>query len=240
MIALIDYDNIHEIHRRRGLQYVAQRIADAVGSTPFATDPHLRMRLYGGWFEEVRTTRRAQSVAADLAGFPVSITVTDTNGQVTIIASGDFAVGLIDEPRVALTHTFRPRAGPGSIVCTTRPAAKCANPTACPLAALDRLLVAHTCPGAGCAAIPEDLLERPEQKLVDTLLVADLISLAALAPQPRETVAVVSNDDDMWPGIRLALLRGLQVVHIHPVPRRSTPTHYLVAMPSGYRQATLN
>ncbi len=90
---------------------------------------------------------------------------------------------------------------------------------------------------ASCGVTGEAALSKWEQKLVDTLLVTDLLHLAHTSAEP---VAVVSTDDDMWPGIRLALLKGVQVVHIHPVPGRGTPTHYIVSLPTGYSQVTLN
>jgi hypothetical protein len=73
--------------------------------------------------------------------------------------------------------------------------------------------------------------------MVDTLLVTDLIYLSMTETSP---IAVVSNDDDMWPGIRQALLNGSRIVHVHPIPGRATPTHFLTQLPSGYTQATLD
>jgi hypothetical protein len=81
------------------------------------------------------------------------------------------------------------------------------------------------------------LLSRPEQKMIDTLLVTDLTYLST---RKATVIAVVSTDDDMWPGIRQALLNGARVMHIHPVPGRATPTHFLVALPAGYHQASLD
>jgi hypothetical protein len=82
-----------------------------------------------------------------------------------------------------------------------------------------------------------DLLSRPEQKMVDTLLVTDLVYLSLTE---KSAIAVISNDDDMWPGIRQALLNGSTIIHVHPIPGRATPTHFMIQLPAGYTQATLD
>ena len=60
---------------------------------------------------------------------------------------------------------------------------------------------------------PGAVLQRAEQKLVDSMMVVDLLHLAEVTPEP---LVVVSADDDLWPGIRFALLRGTRVIHVVP------------------------
>ena len=205
---------------------------------PPSVDSHgFGFELYGGWFEGISVTRRAQKLAAQLASFPVPVSVTDGSNAHPLIAAAEFATGLLPEPRVFLTHTFRPRSGVAGISCAAPPFTGCVLPGGCAIASVYGLVAAGQCPEPGCPVIQESLLSRAEQKLVDTLLVADLLHLAHANQDP---IAVVSTDDDMWPGIRLALLQGTPIFHIHPVPRRQTPSHYLVALPAGYNQATLN
>ena len=237
MIVLVDYDNVHELHRQRGLPHLVQRIADAIGINVLQSLPRLRIRLYGGWFERLQSTRRAQLLAAEVARFPIQVTVTNSSTTHALIASAELALGLLNEPRVFLTHTFRPRGLTGTLACSAPPFPGCKNTATCPLPSFRALVSAGRCTESGCQVLLEGILSRPEQKLVDTLLISDLVHIAYTSNDP---VAVVSTDDDMWPGIRLALSRGIRVVHIHPVPRRQTPTHYLVAIPPGYSQSTLN
>jgi hypothetical protein len=237
MLALVDYDNIHQVHKQRGLAYIAQRIADAIGYSILNGRPRLRLRLYGGWFEGTTITRRAQSLLGQIAGFPMTVTVTAGSTSHSLIAAAEMAVGLLPEPRVYLTHTLRRRVGSGGVSCSAPPITNCALPATCPLHATHTFLLSSQCPVASCAVTTDTALSKWEQKLVDTLLVADLLYLAHTDPEP---LAIVSTDDDMWPGIRLALLKGVQIVHVHPVPGRSTPTHYIVSLPTGYSQTTLN
>jgi uncharacterized LabA/DUF88 family protein len=58
---------------------------------------------------------------------------------------------------------------------------------------------------------PAAVLRKLEQKLVDTMMVADMIYLARA---DNAAIAVVSSDDDMWPGILSGLVAGAQLIHI--------------------------
>jgi hypothetical protein len=59
--------------------------------------------------------------------------------------------------------------------------------------------------------MPSALISTTEQKLVDSMLTADLIHLAHSGEQ---FVAIVSSDDDMWPGIITAVHAGAHVLHV--------------------------
>ena len=67
------------------------------------------------------------------------------------------------------------------------------------------------CPDNTCTRTIDQLLTRSEQKLVDTMLVSDLIHLAYLG---ESSLAVVSSDDDLWPGMLMAMSHGVDVVHV--------------------------
>ena len=70
-----------------------------------------------------------------------------------------------------------------------------------------------SCPADDCAVAPQTVLIREEQKLVDSMLVIDLVHLAQTTTEP---LVVVSADDDLWPGIRFVLLHGAHVIHVIP------------------------
>jgi hypothetical protein len=55
------------------------------------------------------------------------------------------------------------------------------------------------------------------------MLTADFIHLAQIDPR---LLCIVSSDDDLWPGIRMALLRNRAVVHVHTqATHRTHPTY---------------
>ena len=63
---------------------------------------------------------------------------------------------------------------------------------------------------------PSDLvLPEAAQKMVDTMMVADIIYIANRGDQ---ALAVVTSDDDIWPGILSAMIVGTQILHVQPKP----------------------
>ena len=75
------------------------------------------------------------------------------------------------------------------------------------------------CPGQDCWVTQEQVLRKGEQKLIDTMIVSDVIFLAT---QGCKDLVVVSSDDDIWPGIRTAAELGASVTLVHtrnrPIP----------------------
>lgn len=74
MDVLVDYYNIPEQERRKGVPYVVDRIM-ATMVPNHVDDRHRRVdiRLYGGWYEERSLTRDAQQIERALSaqyGFP--------------------------------------------------------------------------------------------------------------------------------------------------------------------------
>lgn len=67
------------------------------------------------------------------------------------------------------------------------------------------------------------------------MLTADLIHLAK---NGQQELAVVSSDDDLWPGIQMALLAGAHVIQVHTRSGRPTPLAYSIGLPY-YKQVTL-
>lgn len=236
MHVLVDYDNVHVSYRQRGLAHVVQAIVDAIGPSVLMGTHRLTVRLYGGWLTDTGTSPAAQRLAGAVGTFPRAVQVTDGTKSVSLIVSVVFAYSLLCEPAVHFPGTYRERS-PTNLMCLPGPFASCGAAGACVLNGLPAFINAGRCPEPSCSLLRDDVLSRPEQKLVDTLLIADLLHLAHTNAQ--DPLVVVSTDDDMWPGIRLALLDGHRVLQIHPVPGRSLHSRFIVRLPSGYSQATL-
>jgi hypothetical protein len=87
------------------------------------------------------------------------------------------------------------------------------------------------CPQAGCSLGVRELIEgRGEQKLVDTMIVADLIHLSHIG---ETEVTVVTADDDVWPGVISGMQAGAHILHIRP-KHSTTPPRYLSGVPGRY------
>lgn len=232
MIALVDYDNIPRIERNRGLAQLAHRIANVIGPAPFAAEPSLRLRLYGGWFNKSNASRNAQALVAELgATFPIQMVVSDATSSIKLPCRAEMAYSLACDPGVTVTHTYRPRSLPPALTCSAPPFTGCANPGACPVVPLHDFFHSGQCSVVSCAVSPEVILTKPEQKLVDSMIIADLIHLTRAS---TEQLAVVSTDDDILPGIRLALLQGARLIHVHPAPGRAVASHYQRLVQGAY------
>lgn len=217
MAILIDYDNLDRLERQRGTQHVITRLLDVLGSWRAAWERRVDCRLYGGWFDEDASSRSAERLIPDLRrDFPRSVPVTSTEGAQVVLVRVELARSLACDPAVVLTHTYRRWSLPPRLRCEAAPFPDCAAPSRCPVAALDPFIRDGDCPVDGCAVEPRGVLAREEQKLVDSMLVVDLVHFAETTDQP---LVVVSADEDLWPGIRVALLRGAWVIHV--IPRRS-------------------
>jgi uncharacterized LabA/DUF88 family protein len=91
------------------------------------------------------------------------------------------------------------------------------------------------CPQPSCDRKLNQFILRSEQKLVDTMLVSDLVYLAHTG---EPCVVILSSDDDMWPGMLLAMSYGMRVVH---VGTKHASSHELYAGPfrKSYTHAML-
>lgn len=234
MRALIDYDNIPDHIRRHGPLNVADKIFEVL-RPHLQNESRIDLRLYGGWFEEDKLTRNAQELSVQLAAhFPYLLRYRDgqTTYPVTITAS--LANSLEVLPKKLLHHTFRMRPPARRILCDDPQHHGCAE-SPCKLAPTLMFLTNKVCPQAGCSVTPKKILRGTgEQKLVDTMLVADLLHIAA---SKEPAIAVVTSDDDVWPGLIGALIAGTHVIHLRTRP---TPhTTYTDGVPGRYTEISL-
>ena len=232
VIILIDYDNLDALERRRGVRHVMASLLHVLGRSRVAGGQTVVCRLYGGWLDGTSLSPRAQVLISDLRReFPSAVPVADEEGVHTVLVRAELALALACDPRGQLTHTYRRRSLPPRLQCIAAPFPDCADPSCCPVDSLDSFIRNDTCPVDGCVVAPRDVLERAEQKLVDSMIVIDLVHLAQATSEP---LVVVSADDDLWPGIRFVLLRGARVVHVIPHLGRSVPDRYRHLETAGY------
>ncbi len=237
MIALIDYDNLDILVRRRGVRHVITSLLQALVRQRVAGERTIDCRLYGGWFEKTSLSPHAQRLLPEVRReFPSSITVPDREGTRIILVRAELALTMVCDPKVELTHTYRRRSLPRRLQCVAPPFPNCADPSRCPIASLNPFIRDDACPVDSCVVTPRTALKRAEQKLVDSMIVIDLAHLADVTSEP---LIVVSADDDLWPGIRFVLLRGARVVHVVPRHGRSASDRYLRLETARYTQLVL-
>ena len=203
MQVIIDYNNILPATRRRGLRYVAESIARCLGPAAVGKYRRLHLRFYDGWYLLRVPTQLAQSTSAEIQRvFPTTVTLPSLVGQnVRAVVAAEMAYSLHCDPTTHICHTFRPRVGQANVTCKA-PAAEGCTSTACVLAALPQFFSRQQCPDQNCTLKCEDLIVRNEQKLVDSMMATDLMSLHLSS---QEELVVVSSDDDLWPPMRFLL-----------------------------------
>ncbi len=235
MYVLVDFDNLSPLMRSGQLLKVVDAILDA--SKPFLpATVRVFTRLYGGWYEEKILTHLAQRIVADAAGsFPTVINVATNPYPTRVRVQVELAYSLLAEPNRNLLHTYREKGPPRGLRSNAPVAVGCAN-TACALSGIEKFVKRGKCPTQGCAIKIEDILYRAEQKLVDSMLTADLVFLAARGD--GEPIVVVSSDDDVWPGVRTATQLGATIIHIR-TKSVSSPVDYHSDLSTGYHTAKL-
>ena len=154
-------------------------LLQALGRQRVTGERKMECRLYGGWFDETSLSLHAQRLLPELRReFPSSMAVADRDGTQIVLVRAELALTLACDPRVELTHTYRRRSLPPRLQCMAAPFPDCADPSRCPVASLDPFIRDGACPIDGCVVTPRMVLERAEQKLVDSMIVIDLVHLA--------------------------------------------------------------
>jgi len=122
-----------------------------------------------------------------------------------------------------LLATYRRKSAPHNLRATTPIDLGCAQPD-CPLHAVHHYVQTQTCPRATCSTDVARLLYRGEQKMVDTMLAADMLTWEREVP--GRSIVLVANDHDYWPPTRVALGEGASVTQVDPFPSKRLPERY--------------
>ncbi|MYA07357.1 MAG: hypothetical protein F4060_09235 [Holophagales bacterium] len=220
--ALVDYFNVARLPGHRPATYAdhADALEELVGlllGAATALQPRpgfLKIRLYGGWHDE-RTNRTTD--AREMLG-AIARRHYPTLRPLRVFVS--LADSLIALPRYELRHTLRLWNGIGRP--RTRRHGACAYPDTCPLGDL-REWARGSCPKRpDCSVKTREAVLTERQKLVDTSMVADTMHLARHTS--TDWIAVVSNDDDILPGLLAAAADNQQLL-LYTV-ERSQPSQY--------------
>jgi hypothetical protein len=226
---LIDYDNLTTIQKRKGLLYNIELIIGQL--TPIdVNSKNIIVRLYGGWYENNRSTKLAQDLSVEIKSiFPQPISLFDKS---RVIVNVELANSLIIKPQILLYHTFRKRGIPSGLGCEHPVNAGCFS-TTCPVKHLYEFIDQNKC--SECKHVkPEQLLFRNEQKLVDSMITSDMIYIS----QNKISMSLVSSDDDFWPAILTAVTLGVNVTHFH-TDGKLTNVLYSNTIKSNYSQKVL-
>ena len=235
MDILIDYDNVEPHMRREGLVQLSARIVNAIAERKMQFPVRCRIRLYGGWYENSNLTRQAQDLITEMeVNFPNRVAWRCLRGSGSCVAQLQMARSLEVDPARILYRTLRTREVSEHIKQKKEAAQQCQKQE-CPVQSTIEFLEKRKCLENSCYRTPADILCKVEQKLVDTMITADLIHLAKTG---QHDLAVVSSDDDLWPGIQTALVYGARVIQVHTRADRETPHCYTAGL-AQYKDTAL-
>ena len=233
---LVDYDNIDMSDKRKGIAYLADVIINRVVDELEGIMRHYKIRLYGGWYEKQTLTQKAQYLIGEISPLSPSYTINlSFNNNIKSIVSIELAYSLQISPNQHLLHTFRARSNPRGFQFLNPREVGCIDPD-CPNLALYNLFTSNKCAKPGCNKTLKDLFYKREQKLVDSMIVADLIFYAV---NGEETISIVSSDDDLWPGICYALLAGCHVTQVHTRAKHKNQYADSILFKNTFRQTSI-
>lgn len=219
MKVLVDYDNLGIAIKRRGLKNLADKILDRLAAQYLPGTSAVDFRLYGGWDRSSRLTPDAQNLSAELRRTFPHI----WNMPHSVRATMRLVYSIEAYPNKTLSDTLRTE--PLREVKFSRPTlTTCREGSDCPLEDSYLFFRENRCPRDGCPATPQNLATQNVQKMVDTMMVADMIHLAY---NGVSKICIVGGDDDMWPGILGAIAGGATIVHLQPNFTGYNATKYL-------------
>jgi hypothetical protein len=232
LIILVDFHNVDVNVQRCGIKALAEKLLELIGHSPLQKDKRVEIRLYGGWYDGRSPSRLCQQLTAEIhSQFPRVTNILDSQKILAVHTRVDLVYSLAAEPRKHLFYTYRRRM-PQGLICLSQSEAGCKSPE-CPLPLISQFISTGRCPQPGCFLRTDAILFRDEQKLVDTMLAVDLIHYIT---KGEPEICVVTNDTDLWPAIKFALILGARIHHIHPKAGRMTPNYYTAGLGSEYRQ----
>ena len=237
LAVLVDFDNLDPNLTSAGPVSVAKLLVPLIPVAVLDRHDAIQARMYGGWRSQGTLTTGAQRLIPDIrAASPCVVGRPGANTGpplrvIVELAEGPMGTAILLEETLVRDRglrKFRAR--------STWP--ECLNPgRSCGMSLHSSLSHSTRCTVLGCGSRLSNVLVRDEQKMVDTLLVADL-AYQALAVKATDVV-VVTSDTDMWPGILLAATAGCKIVHIHTRPGWRTQRHLVSTLnPANAAQYT--
>ena len=206
IILLIDFDNYFvkpiEGYSIQEFEYELKIIIDHVTETIEENRCFiLKIRLYSGWFENSRLTKKTSETLQKIAGlslFPIILSNKSLiNGQI------DIATTLYDIPEYTFENTYREKQGvPRIRVNQDKMDSICQdNKKHCPAHLLTNFTKKKNkiCHVEGCSTNHNEIFFLREQKMVDTMIACDLITFCEC--EYVESIFLISDDIDHIPAL---------------------------------------
>jgi uncharacterized LabA/DUF88 family protein len=228
---LVDYDNVSPNLKVGGPVTLAKILAKKLKTELFYRHTSITVRIYGGWRSKKGLTQIATNLKLSISKESPAVIQYENEG---VRSSKRLIVELAEMPigtSVQLKETYVKDRNIRKFRAKEHGWDGCENPSGCGFKAYEKINHSTQCPYGSCKIALEDVFVRDEQKMVDTLIVADIAKLAFSGA--ATDIVIVSSDVDMWPGVLLALNAGCSVTHFHTALGASTQRHLLETLSRG-------
>jgi len=211
--ALVDYHNLPPQIKGGGPTSLARSIDNLVTSH-YPKTREINIRLYGGWYDGTGLSRDGTRLSQELgASFPLFL--KGANGGIRHVQC-EIASSLFDSKADLFPSTLRHRHGVDWYVRDPHPI-RCVDQANCTVSVVMKWS-RKGCPTLNCPVTSVEAFRCLQQKLVDSLICCDLLSLAI--DDQDSPVFLISEDDDFVPALLLAGLRGASVWHVRTKPTK--------------------
>lgn len=193
---LIDFDNFIPIDFSFDtIDSVLRDVVDDIVNCSINID-YIKIRLYGGWYQNYRITNRASQVAAmipQLNHFPLFSKSEKIDGEIELASTligDDFVWG----------ETYEEKEGIPKIIIRSELGEACdRNGANCPLKVLQSFTKkpSRQCTMEGCEIIHKNAIKRMGQKCVDSIIVCDILTLSE--SDDCGWIVLLSDDKDLHP-----------------------------------------
>ena len=211
---LVDYDNLPQRLQAAGLVALAN-LADLAVCRALPDPEDVYIRLYGGWYDIQGLSRKGTIVSQEMAAYCPTLKLS-ADGTIRRLHC-ELASSLVALESYVFPATVRTRAGIRKVRVVQHPDG-CANPALCSRNSVVSWTNGY-CPDASCPVKARETFQYREQKLVDTLIACDLITLAQRST--ATAVFLVSEDDDLVPPMLLAGQFSNRIWHLRTQRQRN-------------------
>lgn len=238
---IVDFDNIEARHRSQGPLSLARMLMGLLPANLLYPYDLASFRLYGGWRTGTNLTNGAAILSASISqDSQTTVTIKHLGEEKKIRVSVSLAGGPAGSRKI-LPDTYVRNRKLRHFKALNTPWHECANHQSCGMSFLHLGHNGTPCRTKDCFVHLGDVLVRDEQKMVDTLMVADIAHETFVSK--AEDIIVVSSDSDVWPGIFLALRNGRRITQIHSKTGFITPPSLTAmldqAASAGYREFSI-
>lgn len=206
VVVLVDFDNFlgRDMNKLNPeMMELAFSQIVSLCETNFDEFNAIEIRLYGGWYEETSLTKQASAVQQYLHDVQVFPKVTPNR---IINGSIELAATLHEIPGFVWGHTYKESNGVARIRINHEVVDDLCNENRnyCPKFILYKFTQKKdkSCAVDGCLNLHKDVFKGAQQKMVDTLMACDIISVSE--DDRVKGILVVSDDQDHFPSLALA------------------------------------